>query len=72
MKPHYIDHEKSKGGKLWNSKRDARHHNCVLKGQGKKPVRPKGGETLSSRVCDLPVILGVFGEVLFTELFWDE
>lgn len=66
MKPHYIDHSKRQTGKLWDSRRDARDSNCVLKGQGKKKFRPKGGE----KVGDLP-ILEEIGGLTFLCLYWN-
>ena len=56
MKPHYIDHEKRQAGKQWNSRKDARDSNCILKGQGKKPFRPKGGEKIGFLWTLLPGI----------------
>jgi len=67
MKPHYISHEKKQAGKQWSSKRDARDSNCVLKGQGKKKFRPKGGE----KVCNMNTLLEGVGAVVFFQLFWE-
>lgn len=64
MKPHFIDHCRTQRGKMWNSKKDCRASGVGLKGQGRKPRRPKGGD----KVGYLWTLLPGIGAMVFV---WD-